>query len=87
MWKIGLSPGVDRLQLEVEFFRVRQCGGYKDAAKCSLEARHTHVQQVLIKIKRDDDLGFLALQGGVLDGSSFVNSSLNMCCTMHPTNL
>ena len=42
---------MDGLELEVEFFRVRECGRHKDAAKCPLEARHSHVQQVpIIKI-------------------------------------
>ena len=37
---------MDRFELEVELFWVRQCRGHQDASKCSLEARHTHVQQV-----------------------------------------
>ena len=57
------AAGVDRLQLEVELFRVRERGRHKDAAERSLETRHTYVQQVqilqpIIKRGREKMRGF-----------------------------
>ena len=40
------SPGVDRLEHEVEYLRVQQRQGYQSAARQPLEAGYTHVQQV-----------------------------------------
>lgn len=37
---------MDRLQSNVERVRVRRCQGSPDNAKQTLEARHSHVQQV-----------------------------------------